>query len=43
MALSWREIVRKRAINFSKEWEAEEREHAESQSFWNDFFTHSFV
>lgn len=37
MALSWNEI-RNRAIHFSKEWEAEEREHAESQSFWNDFF-----
>ena len=37
MALSWNEI-KNRAINFSKEWEAEEREHAESQSFWNDFF-----
>ena len=37
MALSWNEI-KSRAINFSKEWETEEREHAESQSFWNDFF-----
>ena len=37
MALSWNEI-KNRAINFSKEWETEEREHAESQSFWNDFF-----
>ena len=37
MALSWNEI-KNRAINFSKEWESEEREHAESQSFWNDFF-----
>lgn len=37
MALSWNEI-KNRAINFSKEWETEEREDAESQSFWNDFF-----
>ena len=37
MALSWNEI-KNRAINFSKEWEKEQREHAESQSFWNDFF-----
>ena len=37
MVLSWNEI-KNRAINFSKEWESEEREDAESQSFWNDFF-----
>jgi len=37
MALSWNEI-KSRAIGFSKEWKSEEREHAESQSFWNDFF-----
>ncbi len=37
MALSWNEI-KNSAINFSKEWEKEQREHAESQSFWNDFF-----
>ena len=37
MALSWNEI-KNRAISFSKEWETEKREHAESQSFWNDFF-----
>lgn len=37
MALSWNEI-KTRAIGFSKEWQEEEREHAESQSFWNDFF-----
>jgi len=37
MALSWNEI-KNRAINFSKEWKDESREHAESQSFWNDFF-----
>lgn len=37
MPLSWNEI-RDRAIAFSKEWEGEERERAEAQSFWNDFF-----
>ncbi len=37
MALSWNEI-KSRAITFSKEWENESKEHAESQSFWNDFF-----
>lgn len=37
MALSWNE-VKTRAIAFSKEWEDESKEHAESQSFWNDFF-----
>lgn len=37
MALSWNEI-RSRAISFTKEWEDESRENAESQSFWNDFF-----
>ncbi len=37
MALSWNEI-KSRSINFSKDWEDESREHAESQSFWNDFF-----
>ena len=37
MALSWNEI-KNRAINFSKEWEKEQREHAKTQSFWNDFF-----
>lgn len=37
MALSWNEI-RSRAISFSKTWEDESREHAEAQSFWNDFF-----
>ena len=38
MALSWNEI-RSRAITFTKEWEDESRENAESQSFWNDFFS----
>lgn len=37
MALSWNEI-KKRAIEFSKEWEEEERENAEAKSFWDDFF-----
>ena len=37
MALSWNEI-KKRALEFSKEWSGERREHAEAQSFWNDFF-----
>jgi len=36
MALSWNEI-KSRAIGFSSEWQEEFREHAESQSFWNDF------
>ncbi len=37
MPLSWNEI-RDRAIAFSKEWEGEESERAEAQSFWNGFF-----
>ena len=37
MALSWNEI-KTRAIAFSTEWQTEQREHAESQSFWNEFF-----
>ena len=37
MALIWNEI-RSRAITFTKEWQDESRENAESQSFWNDFF-----
>ena len=37
MALSWNEI-KDRALRFSKEWEGEERERAEKDSFWNDFF-----
>lgn len=37
MALSWNEI-KSRSISFSKEWEDESKEQAESQSFWNDFF-----
>lgn len=37
MALSMSEI-RKRAIEFAKEWEDAHREKAESQTFWNEFF-----
>jgi len=37
MALVWNEI-RKRAIEFSKEWEDETREHAEAKTFWDSFF-----
>lgn len=36
-ATSWNEI-KKRAVEFAKEWEAEEREHAEAKSFWDAFF-----
>jgi len=37
MPLSWNEI-RHRAIAFSKDWQAETREAAEHQTFWNEFF-----
>ncbi len=37
MALSWNEI-KDRALKFSKKWEGEQRERAEKDSFWNDFF-----
>lgn len=37
MPLSWNEI-KSRAIEFSKEWENEKNERAESQTFWNQFF-----
>lgn len=37
MILSWNEI-RRRAIEFSKEWKNEYKENAEGKSFWNDFF-----
>lgn len=37
MVLSWNEI-KSRAIKFSKEWEAESKEHAEAKSFWDGFF-----
>ncbi|MEO1086476.1 MAG: type IIL restriction-modification enzyme MmeI, partial [Acidobacteriota bacterium] len=36
-ALSWTEI-RQRAIQFSRDWSEESREHAEAQTFWNEFF-----
>lgn len=35
--LGWNEI-RKRSIEFSKEWKDEYKENAEAKSFWNDFF-----
>lgn len=37
MSLTLNEI-RKRAIEFSKEWQDESREKAEAQTFWNEFF-----
>jgi hypothetical protein len=37
MPLSWNEI-RHRAIAFSREWSAAQRERAEAQTFWNEFF-----
>lgn len=37
MPLSWNEI-RHRAITFSKAWAGVEREQAEKQTFWNEFF-----
>lgn len=37
MALSWNEI-KKRSIEFVKEFENEEREHAEAKTFWDAFF-----
>jgi len=37
MPISWNEI-KTRALTFSKEWENETSEGAESQSFWNGFF-----
>ncbi len=37
MPLSWNEI-KPRAIKFSKEWENAEKENADSQPFWIDFF-----
>lgn len=30
--------IRKRAMEFSKEWQGESREKAEAQTFWNEFF-----
>ncbi|MFA6101184.1 MAG: DNA methyltransferase [Victivallaceae bacterium] len=37
MALSWNEIKR-RAIEFAREWKNESREDAEAKSFWDAFF-----
>ena len=37
MPLSWNEI-RQRAVAFSRRWREEERERAEAQTFWNEFF-----
>jgi len=37
MPISWNEI-KSNALEFSKEWENETREHAEAKSFWDDFF-----
>ncbi len=37
MPLSWNEI-RQRAIGFVREWTGAERERAEAQTFWNEFF-----
>ncbi len=37
MPLSWNEI-KKRAIEFSRNWSDESRERAEAQTFWNEFF-----
>jgi len=37
MALSWNEI-KDRAIRFSREWEGESSEKAESRTFWDQFF-----
>ena len=37
MPLSWNEI-RQRAITFSREWSGAQRERAEAQTFWNEFF-----
>jgi hypothetical protein len=36
-ALSWNEI-RRRAIQFSREWKGAQDERAEAQTFWNEFF-----
>ena len=37
MPISWNEI-KHRAMEFSREWEGESREHAEAKSFWDAFF-----
>lgn len=36
-SLTWHEI-RRRAVAFANEWQNENSERAEAQSFWNDFF-----
>jgi hypothetical protein len=38
MPLSWNE-VKKRALEFSKEWENEVSEKAEAKTFWDEFFS----
>ena len=37
MALS-RQEIKENALRFASEWEGEQRERAESQTFWNEFF-----
>ncbi|MDR2850121.1 MAG: class I SAM-dependent DNA methyltransferase, partial [Verrucomicrobiota bacterium] len=37
MPLGWNEI-QQRAVQFSREWAGETREHAEAKSFWDAFF-----
>lgn len=37
MPISWNEI-RQRATAFAREWDSEQRESAERQTFWNEFF-----
>ena len=37
MQLGWNEI-KQRAVQFSREWAGESREHAEAKSFWDAFF-----
>lgn len=37
MPLSWNEI-KSRAVTFTNKWKDETNEHAESKSFWDDFF-----
>ena len=37
MPLTWNEI-RKRSIEFSNSWKDVEKERAEAQTFWNEFF-----
>ncbi len=37
LTIAWNEI-RRRAVKFAKEWEAESREDAEAKTFWDQFF-----